>query len=201
MYIIVIIIGYLFGMLSPSALLSKLKKKNLRTSGSGNLGATNTMMVLGKGYGIIVMLLDIGKSFLAVKLSQHLFPELPYVGIAAGIAAVAGHIYPFYMKFKGGKGLAAYGGLVLALEPWMFQVMLIVCAAIMIITNHGVAMAMSVCILYPILYIIYTGDVGGFLLLAALGVLVIINHRKNLKEAAQKKQVKVRDYIKNHIFQ
>ena len=59
MYIIVIIIGYLFGMLSPSALLSKLKKKNLRTSGSGNLGATNTMMVLGKGYGIIVMLLDL----------------------------------------------------------------------------------------------------------------------------------------------
>lgn len=200
MYIIAIVIGYLLGMLSPSALLAKLKKTNLREIGSGNLGATNTMMVLGKGYGVAVMLFDIGKSFLAVRLSQRLFPELPYVGLAAGFAAVVGHIYPFYMHFRGGKGLAAYGGMILALEPWLFLVLVAIGVLIMVITNQGVAMAMSACILCPVFYGLYTRDLGAFLLLAALSVIIAINHKQNLVEAVQKKQVNVRDYIKNHLF-
>ncbi|MBQ7800740.1 MAG: glycerol-3-phosphate 1-O-acyltransferase PlsY [Oscillospiraceae bacterium] len=200
MYIIVVIIGYLLGMLSPAALLSRLKKKDLRKNGSGNLGATNTMLVLGKGYGVLVMLLDVGKAFLAVRLSMYLFPELRYAGIVAGFSAVVGHIYPFYMKFRGGKGLAAYGGMVLALKPWMFPVMLALCVAIMVITNQGVAMAVSACVLYPILYVVCTGDLGALLLLAALSVLIIINHRSNLEEAAQKKQIKVREYVKEHLL-
>lgn len=200
MYIIAIVIGYLLGMLSPSALLAKLKKTNLREIGSGNLGATNTMMVLGKGYGVAVMLFDIGKSFLAVRLSQRLFPELPYVGLAAGFAAVVGHIYPFYMHFRGGKGLAAYGGMILALEPWLFLVLVAIGVLIMVITNQGVAMAMSACILCPVFYGLYTRDLGAFLLLAALSVIIVINHKQNLVEAVQKKQVNVRDYIKNHLF-
>lgn len=118
--VISLVIGYLLGTLSPAALFAKLKKVNLRKRGTGNLGATNTTMVLGKQYGALVMILDIGKAFLACKLAELLFPELAVAGLLAGAAAVVGHIYPFYMKFKGGKGLAAFGGMILAYNPWMF---------------------------------------------------------------------------------
>ena len=200
MYTVVILIGYLLGTLSPAALLSKAKNINLRTSGSGNLGATNTMMVLGKGYGLLVMVLDIGKSYLAVKLSQLLFPKLAYAGLVAGFAAVVGHIYPFYMKFKGGKGLATYGGLIIALHPRMVLLLLILCVSIMIVFNDGVAMAISVCTLYPILCLVSTGDWIELLLLIALGLLVILNHRSNLQESKQKTHIKVRTYIKEHFL-
>ena len=200
MYIIAIIIGYLLGMLSPAALLSRMKKIDLKAFGSGNLGATNTMMALGKGYGALVMLFDIGKSFLSVKLSQYLFPALPYIGITAGASAVVGHIYPFYMHFKGGKGLAAYGGMLLALRPWMCPIILVLSIAIMLISNHGVAMAISVCILSPIMFFILTGDIGAFLLLTGVSVLIILNHKQNFREASQNQHIKVRDYIKNHLF-
>ena len=200
MYSVVFLIGYLLGTLSPAALFSKSKNINLRANGSGNLGATNAMMVLGKEYGLLVMLLDIGKSYLAIKLSQHLFPKLAYAGIAAGFAAVVGHIYPFYMHFKGGKGLASYGGMILALNPKMVLLLLIVCVSLMIAFNDGVAMAISVCTLYPILCIVRTGDWIEFLLLVALGILVILNHRSNLQESKQKTQINVRAYIKDHLL-
>lgn len=200
MYIVAIMIGYLLGMLSPAALLSRIKKTSLRENGSGNLGATNTMMVLGKGYGILVMLFDMGKSFAAVKLSQYLYPELRNVGIVAGSAAVVGHIYPFYLKFKGGKGLAAYGGMIVALRPWMVPVMLAACVTIMLVSNHGVAMAMSVCTIFPVLYGVCTRDFAAFVLLAALSALVMLNHKSNLRETKQKKDIIVRDYIKENFL-
>lgn len=200
MYTVVFLIGYLLGTLSPAALFSKSKKINLRANGSGNLGATNAMLVLGKGYGLLVMLLDIGKSYLAIKLAQQLFPKLAYAGVTAGFAAVAGHIYPFYMHFKGGKGLAAYGGMILAMNPQMVLLLLIICVSIMIAFNDGVAMAVSVCTLYPIACLVRTGDWIEFLLLVALGILVIINHRTNLQESKNKTHIKVRTYIKEHFL-
>ena len=121
-----ILIGYLIGSLNPAALLSKLKKKDLRKQGTGNLGATNTMIVLGKGYGALVMLFDVAKAFASVKLAQLLFADLAVAGILAGSAAVIGHIYPFYLKFQGGKGLAAFGGMILAVDPLLFIILLVI---------------------------------------------------------------------------
>lgn len=101
--LICILIGYLLGSINPAALISRMKKTNLRDKGTGNLGATNTMLVLGKKYGAFVMAFDISKAFCAVKAAQMLFPALSISGLISGGAAVAGHVWPFYMKFKGGK--------------------------------------------------------------------------------------------------
>lgn len=124
-YIFSVIIGYLLGCLSPAALISKIKRKNLRKNGTGNLGATNVMLNFGKRFGALVMLFDIFKAFAAYKLAELLFPSAAFVGIAAGFAAVVGHVFPFYMKFKGGKGLAAFAGMVLAYNPWLFLFLLL----------------------------------------------------------------------------
>ena len=114
------VMGYSFGCINPAAALAVRKKKNLREIGTKNLGATNAAVAFGKKYGVLVMVIDILKSFISVKLARILFPQLYIAGLVAGGSAVMGHIFPVQMKFKGGKGLAAFGGLILAFDPMMF---------------------------------------------------------------------------------
>lgn len=85
-----IALGYFVGSLSPSSLVGRVKKTDVRKSGTGNLGATNTMLVLGWGAGIFVMLFDLMKSFLSGKLAQYLFPGLSTAGMLACIGAMIG---------------------------------------------------------------------------------------------------------------
>ena len=197
-YFLSILLGYLLGSLSPSALLSKLKKKNLRNQGTRNLGATNTMLILGKGYGALVMLFDSAKAYAAVKLAANLFPALAYGGLIAGCAAVVGHIFPFYMSFKGGKGLAAYGGMILGLEPLLFLILLMIAVAAMFITNHAIAMTVSAALLFPIFLFIHTGDMAAFLIVASISVLIITRHTGSILEAIHGEDTKVRDFIKGN---
>lgn len=195
-YLVSVLLGYLLGSLSPSALLSKLKKANLRNQGTKNLGATNTMLILGKGYGALVMLFDIAKAFFAVKLAIKLFPDLIYGGLAAGCAAVVGHIFPFYMRFKGGKGLAAYGGMILGLDPLLFLILLMIAIAAMLITNHAIAMTVSATVLFPIFFSIRGGDPASFLIVAAVSVLILSRHTGSILEAIHGEDTRVRAFIK-----
>ena len=89
------------------------------------------MAVLGWKYGILVGAHDIGKAALAVILAQLIFPNLPYIGAIAGVASVLGHIFPFYLKFKGGKGFASYIGMTVALN---WKLGLIICVIIVLAT-------------------------------------------------------------------
>ncbi len=195
-----VVIGYLLGSLSPSALLSKIKRKNLRDHGTGNLGATNTLLVLGKWYGIFVMFFDIFKAVVAVKIAQILFPRLAVAGLIAGGSAVVGHIYPFYLNFKGGKGLASFGGLVLGTSPLMFVILLTIALVLMFIINYTVAVPISAAILFPILYGIKTGDLVDFLIALSVSVLIIANHIPNIRRVRRGDDVKMREFVKERIF-
>lgn len=130
-YILVIFCAYLIGSSSMSYYISKIKGIDMQTKGSKNLGASNAMVVLGWKYGILVGIHDIGKSALAVILAQLIFPNLPYIGAVAGIASVLGHIFPFYLKFKGGKGFASYIGMTIALN---WKLAIIICVIIVLAT-------------------------------------------------------------------
>ncbi len=189
--------GYLLGSLSPSALLGRIKSIDLRKSGTGNLGATNVMLTLGKLHGFFVMLIDMGKAFTAVKLSQLICPEFHFVGIAAGSFAVIGHVFPFYMKFKGGKGLAPYAGMVLALDPLMFLVLLIICTVAMIIANHSVAMPFSAGLLFPIFSIYKDRDTVYIVIALLISGLLIFKHFGNFVKAVKGEDVRIRDYLNN----
>lgn len=194
------VLGYLLGMLSPAALLSKIKNINLRENGSGNLGATNTFLVIGKWYGVLVMLIDIAKAFLAVKLAQTLLPELGYAGMLAGLGAITGHIFPFYMKFKGGKGLAAFSGVVLATNLRVFCLLAVIGAVLALITNRGVALPVSAAVMFSPLLWLETGSVCCFLIALAASLLVIAVHMGNVKKALNGDYIKVREYIRTNIF-
>lgn len=195
-----ILIGYLLGSLNPAKLFSKLKNQDLRNQGTGNLGATNAMLILGKSYGLLVMAFDIFKAYLSVKLCQLLFPEQPYAGLLAGSACVVGHVYPFYLRFKGGKGLASLGGLVLGYDPLLFLFLLIVGIAMMLLFNYGIALTLSAAILFPFLEGWHTEDPVVFFICLALSGLIILQHIGVLQKVLRGEDIKIRNYIKNELF-
>ena len=135
-YLIAALIGYLVGTSSMTLYLSKLQNVNMRAGGSGNLGASNAVLLMGWKAGVLVALHDIGKSVLAVLLAQIFWGDLPYIGAVAGVCSVLGHIFPFYLKFKGGKGFASYFGMTLALNWKLGLALFFIVLAVTFLTDY-----------------------------------------------------------------
>ena len=111
-----IIIGYLCGCFQTSYLISQIKGSfDIRSKGSGNAGASNVATILGYQYGMLTALIDIIKAYIAVILVNNLYQGVEFQYFA-GIFAIIGHIYPFFLNFQGGKGIASYIGMLLALD-------------------------------------------------------------------------------------
>jgi len=182
-------LGYVIGCISPAVLISKAKHVNLRKEGTGNLGATNTAFVLGKKAGIFVMIFDIMKSFLSYKIAKWLFPKLLIAGILASIGAILGHCFPVFMNFQGGKGLAAFGGLILAYSPWMFAIIVTCGVVLMFICDTGVVAPFIGCLAFPAM-VYYSGH--DWLETAAVltaSIIIFSTHLSNFRMARRKEDV------------
>lgn len=190
-----LLIGYLLGAFNPAAILGRIKNLNLRELGSKNLGASNAMLTMGKGYGLLVMVLDIAKSVIAGKIAQWLFPTLKVAGMIACLGAILGHIYPFHLGFKGGKGLAAFGGMVMYYQPWMFAVLLTLVCILMLIVNYSYVAPMTVAVLFPILVAVTSGDFWTILIAVAGSILIAVKHWSNIGRAKRGDEVKIRDIV------
>lgn len=178
-YFLAIIGGYLMGCSNMALYLSKLKKVDIRAGGSGNLGASNAVILMGWGAGVLTAVHDIGKSLLAVLLAQMLFPELEHVGAAAGVASVLGHIFPFYLKFRGGKGFASYLGMTIALN-WKFSlVVLILVVLVTLITDYIVAATTTTIIIVPVYMGIAAHSWVPALILLVATAVIVFKHREN----------------------
>ena len=199
-YILYPLIGYLLGAISPAALIAKLKRKDLRENGTGNLGATNTMLVFGRTYGVAVMLFDIAKAFFAFKLAEWAVPEAEWLALAAGACAVVGHCFPFYLKFKGGKGLATFGGLVLAYEPWLFAFLLVTGVLLMILVNHSFILPFYATLFFAVYAAIREENILSFLCVALVSVLILVMAFEQLIRAVRGQDGKIREYIKTKLF-
>ena len=178
-YLIPVLLGYFLGCSNLAWFLGKWMKKDLRGGGSGNLGAANATVLLGWGAGIAVAIHDIGKAILAVCLAKLLFPAYEYAGVAAGVSCVIGHIFPFYLKFKGGKGFASYIGMTIALNWKLALVVLALVLIVTVVTDYIVAGTMTTIISVPIALGFLTQSVMlPLILLVATGVM-IFKHRDN----------------------
>ena len=178
-YFFIILIGYLIGTSNMATYLAALKKVDLRAGGSGNPGASNAMILMGWMSGILVGVHDIGKAVAAVLLAEHLFPETVLAGIVAGVACVFGHMFPFYLKFRGGKGFASYLGMALALH-WKFAlVLLLAVVLITLVTDYIVLGTMTTVISFPV-YCAVTQSMIAALILCAASLVIIYKHRSNL---------------------
>jgi glycerol-3-phosphate acyltransferase PlsY len=189
MIAVAVLLAYLLGSVPTSVWLGKaLKGIDLRQHGSGNAGATNAFRVLGKPIGIAVLLLDMMKGFLAVQLShlqQEVLPGSEWwimLRIVLGLVAVAGHIFPLYAGFRGGKGVAAMAGIGLALHPYSALCAIGVYMIIFLIFRLSALGSLTAVLSYPVWMIVVFQTEFRALWIFSLVVplLVIITHRSNI---------------------
>lgn len=178
-YILVIALSYLLGCSNMAKYIAAVKKVDLSAGGSGNPGASNAVILMGWGAGVLTAIHDIGKAALAVILARVLFPELPLIGAVAGVAAVLGHIFPFWMKFKGGKGFASYLGMTIALH-WKFAIaVLLLVVLVTLITDYIVAATTTTIVLVPIGLGLLTHSLLLPLILLIASLVIAWKHRDN----------------------
>ena len=177
--VLVVAAGYLLGSLPFGYWAGRLRGIDLRLAGSGNTGATNAMRVLGLKIGIPVMALDIGKGAAAVLLARGA-SDNELVWVLAAAAAVTGHMYPLFLGFKGGKGVATGAGTMLALVPWMGVAAFVVWLGISLATRYVSIGSVVTAIAYPATAFA-TGQSWPVRLFAlGTGAWVIWRHRANI---------------------
>lgn len=188
-YLLCILIGYLIGTINPSYIIAKLRGFDIREKGSKNAGASNALILFGKVLGIGCALFDIAKATFAIWLCGKLFPELAYSFSATGVACILGHVFPFYMKFRGGKGLACLGGMILAFDWRVFLIMLASEIVVAVLTDYICFVPLTASAIFPIVYGIMCQDVWGALIITLILPLMLYKHKENLKRIKQKTEM------------
>lgn len=198
-YVISLIAAYLLGSVSMAYFLTSRKNIDARESGTGNLGASNTKVLLGWGPAVVVALHDIGKGVVAVILARLLFPDLEYVGAAAGVACILGHIFPFYLGFRGGKGLATYLGVAAALD-WRVAIgVALLLVVITLVTNYIALGTIAVSIEVPVAMGILTQDLILPLILCVATVVMLFKHWENIQRIRLGTEIGLRDSGKHKV--
>lgn len=178
-YFWMMIMGYLLGSSNMAFYLAKWKNANLRDAGSGNLGASNATVLLGWRAGVLVGAHDIGKALFAVLVAKWMYPELANVGAVAGVACVLGHIFPFYLKFRGGKGFASYLGMTIALNWKLALVVMAVVVLVTVISDYIVVGTVTTVVSVPVALGFLTGSVFPGLILLVATTVILYKHREN----------------------
>lgn len=212
--IICVLIGYAFGLLQTGYIYGKLHHIDIRKLGSGNAGTTNALRTLGWKAGLITFLGDCFKCVAAVVVAILLYREshtemLPLLAMYAGAGAVLGHNYPFYLGFKGGKGIAATAGLIIStVNIWMVLICLLVFIGVVAVTRYVSVGSLLVVTIYLAEVVIY-GQMGGFAvapeylwemyaIAAFLMVSAFIKHRQNIKRLLNGTENKLSVGKRNH---
>lgn len=190
-YLVCILIGYFMGCINPSYIIGKLRGVNIKKSGSGNAGASNALLLFGKAVGVFCALFDIIKAFGAIKICEAIYSDEPYIFSVTAVAAILGHIFPFYMKFRGGKGLACLGGTVLAFDWRYFLMLLSVEIIFVLIVNYICFVPMTASVVFPISYGIIRHDLVGALILLIPTVVIFIKHTENIRRIIDGSEVRI----------
>lgn len=180
-YIIGAVIGYLFGCVNTASLISRIKGVDIKKVGTNNAGASNVFISVGVGYGVVVGVLDILKAFLAAQIVFMISGVDFSAAVFAGGMAIVGHIFPFWMKFSGGKGLAPFMGLVLFYDWKLFLAFVVLIAAIVLIIDYISIGALTVTVLLPLHAVFFKQDYLSAAILALIGILMWYKHKENIK--------------------
>ena len=177
--LIAIAVGYLLGSLPFGYWAGRLRGIDLRLTGSGNTGATNVMRVLGLKIGLPVMALDIGKGAAAVVIARALSSD-DIVPVLAAAAAVTGHMYPLFLGFRGGKGVATGAGTMLALVPWIGVAAFILWLTVSLATRYVSIGSVVTAVAYPAATIASGQPWAVCIYTVGAGAWVIWRHRANI---------------------
>ena len=195
--VICLAIGYVFGLLQTGYIYGKLHNVDIRTMGSGNAGTTNALRTMGFKAGAVTFLGDAFKCVFAVLTVKLIFGEshaqiMPLLSMYAGTGAVLGHNYPFYLKFKGGKGIAATAGLLASTLHIGLVVICLLSFGIPVLVTKYVSLGSLVVVIAYLVCLIGYGQMGGlgveqavlneiYIIAAFLMVRAFVRHRANIK--------------------
>lgn len=183
-----LLLGYLFGNFQTSVFVGKKKNIDIRQYGSGNAGTTNAFRTLGKKAGIVTFFGDFLKAIIPILLIKHIvFPDIDYLQLLAlytGFGVVLGHNYPCWLKFKGGKGIAASAGVLLAFDPWVAIPGAVLFITSVAITRYVSVGSLLIALLYPAWITITLYDSPYYIHMLIIGFCFVISayykHRANI---------------------
>ncbi|MGN0516675.1 glycerol-3-phosphate 1-O-acyltransferase PlsY, partial [Eubacterium sp.] len=193
---IIAVLSYLLGSLNFGVILSNtVKKEDVRDSGSGNAGTTNMMRTYGKTLGLLTIAGDILKVMVAIwiafrimgveefKATLDSLSDYPQVVLKsfAGLFAVLGHIFPCFFKFKGGKGVATSGGMVIMIDWRIALILLVIFALTILITKYVSLGSILMAVFYPVFIGIFYKDIILVLITTVFTIIVVVAHRENVK--------------------
>ena len=185
------IISYLMGSIPFGFILTKIfLKKDIRDIGSGNIGATNALRTGNKLIGFTTLVLDIFKAIIPVIYTKIHFPELIFV---ASLCAFLGHVFPIWLKFKGGKGVATYVGILFSLNI-LFGVIFAISWAITFFLSKYSSLSSLIGSLSLPAYLLITGQTNNVIFFIIMFVLIFFTHRENVKRLKNKEESKTNIY-------
>ena len=190
-YIIVGFASYLMGSIPFGLILTKIfLKKDIREIGSGNIGATNALRTGNKFIGYSTLILDIAKAIIPVIYVKINFPELIYI---ASLCAFLGHVFPIWLKFKGGKGVATYVGILFSINMLLGVVFIITWGIIFLIFRYSSLSSIIGSFSIPV-YILITGQMYSYVFFGIMFILIFFTHRENIKRLKNKEESKTKIY-------
>jgi glycerol-3-phosphate acyltransferase PlsY len=201
-----IVFAYLIGSIPTAVWVSsKIYGIDIREHGSGNAGATNTFRILGKKAGTAVMIGDMLKGFIAVKLSllsnfSWDSEAITNLQVGLGLAAVVGHIFPIWADFRGGKGIATLFGMILSIQPLVAVSLIGVFAVMLFLTRYVSLSSISASIAFPVLivFIFREPEISYKVFAIATACLVVLTHHKNISRLLAGNESKVKSFRKRH---
>jgi len=190
-YLIVGIASYLMGSIPFGFILTKVfLKKDIREIGSGNIGATNALRTGNKLIGYTTLILDIVKAIIPVIYVKINFPELIYI---ASLCAFLGHVFPIWLKFKGGKGVATYVGILFSLNILLGVIFVASWGMFFLIFKYSSLSSIIGALSIPV-YLLITGETNIVIFFTIMFVLIFFTHRENIKRLKNKQESKTKIY-------
>ena len=185
------IISYLMGSIPFGFLLTKtFLKKDIREIGSGNIGATNALRTGNKLIGYSTLLLDVIKAILPVLYVKINHPELIYI---ASLCAFLGHVFPVWLKFKGGKGVATYVGILFTINIFLGFIFCVSWLLVFLVSKYSSLSSLIGSLTIP-LYIFFNDQMSNALFFGIMFVLIFYTHRENIKRLKNKEESKTKIY-------
>ena len=190
-YLIVGIISYLMGSIPFGLILTKIfLKKDIREIGSGNIGATNALRTGNKLIGYSTLVMDVAKAIIPVIYVKINYPDLMYI---ASLCAFLGHVFPVWLKFKGGKGVATYVGILFSINILLGIIFVIVWGTIFLIFKFSSLSSIIGSLSIPV-YLIVTGQTNDVVFFGIMFILIFFTHRENIKRLKNKEETKTKIY-------
>jgi glycerol-3-phosphate acyltransferase PlsY len=189
-YLIVTLGSYLFGSIPFGFLLTKFfLKKDIREIGSGNIGATNVLRTGNKIIGYITLILDVSKAVLPIIFIKFNYPEYIYI---ASLSTFLGHVFPIWLKLKGGKGIATYIGILFSINLYYGFIFVISWFVIFLISKYSSLSSIIAILILPIYLLLF--EDSNYIFFITMFVLIIYTHRENVKRLKNKEESKTKIY-------